>query len=968
MKQERRITYQAGITRTPSDFLCKDGELAECVGLATDHEELKPVVEPKLKFTTERSNGKVFIILYVHRQDGEARYIGYWKGSNVATSPMTWGTENDSHDGLGIVTDATNNMSPFYFNYDASKNTKVTSMGSILIISNDDKTCYYLWKADVYRTTALPLPDLTFSASLFATDKVGCNSGSADGEVFRPVDDDNYDLPAAWRNLTVNEKNQEKFNDLVTGLYAKNLKEIAEEKMFCQPFFVRAALEMLDGSYIYVTNPILLFPSVRMNTCAYIKSEEDTGDCLFVQTYASLLYLRQKTDFSGYSDIVKDVVVFASRPVNIYNTETDQPCEGITGMIYRRPESTSTWPTYADSVEWMDDSDDPTGECSYHEIAVPETKVYDDPMHFYSWYATVYQVLKQRDDEDIMNDLKSTSVFYRICSLGLKPTGGWVDARTKISDNTLPNLTALSQLKYDDYYSRSKMTASMLYAYNSRLNMAGVKRGLFEGFDFFMPLYSEETEFYNFYVKIKMGLGTEKWVMHRAPCSEKQGIYFFYPDPRATHVTIWKKVVDNRHDLASCVCDVDLTEHQMLNGAYYMKELPNSNTDETTVYVSSKGFHIDPWTDGSDDHNADEYDNNYMEPLTNYIVQSEVDNPWVFRALGYNRVGTGRIIGMAANTHALSQGQFGYAPLIVFSEEGLWAMSVDKTGLYASLDPMPREVCVNPKSITQTDDAVFFASKKGLMMIVGRDVVCVSEMLNGIPAVATSMPRLETQTISGQTSPAYDWRNEIKAGNDNRAFADIISADNCVIAYDYRDSRLLIISPSGASGTVGFAYVYNMASGSFTKILTGCTSVVNDYPDTLLQGVFTENVGGVSKTRTKVYSLYGKDLETSVEDRQTAFLLTRPMKLAGPVAVASIRELVNVGLWKKKDSQGNELSCVKTEVWQSDDLYSWYPAESRFGASAKYFRIALYIKMLPTERLSGTIIMEQERRTDNQRA
>ena len=38
-KQERRISYKAGITRTPSDFLCQDGELAECINLTTDTED-----------------------------------------------------------------------------------------------------------------------------------------------------------------------------------------------------------------------------------------------------------------------------------------------------------------------------------------------------------------------------------------------------------------------------------------------------------------------------------------------------------------------------------------------------------------------------------------------------------------------------------------------------------------------------------------------------------------------------------------------------------------------------------------------------------------------------------------------------------------------------------------------------------------------------------------------------------------
>ena len=53
MEQEHRLTYKAGITRTPSDFLCSDGELAECINLATDTEELKPMVQPVQSLNTQ---------------------------------------------------------------------------------------------------------------------------------------------------------------------------------------------------------------------------------------------------------------------------------------------------------------------------------------------------------------------------------------------------------------------------------------------------------------------------------------------------------------------------------------------------------------------------------------------------------------------------------------------------------------------------------------------------------------------------------------------------------------------------------------------------------------------------------------------------------------------------------------------------------------------------------------------------
>ena len=221
-----------------------------------------------------------------------------------------------------------------------------------------------------------------------------------------------------------------------------------------------------------------------------------------------------------------------------------------------------------------------------------------------------------------------------------------------------------------------------------------------------------------------------------------------------------------------------------------------------------------------------------------------------------------------------------------------------------------------------------------------------------------------TAAKTDSTDPLHPWNN-IDNGVDNlllehsqdisstKTFLEFIRDSGTRIAYDYVDARLLIISTSA-----NYDYVFSLADGTVSKVIlpTGSiNSVVSDYPDYLLQ------------SGAKLYTLYGKDREDQVASRQRAFLVTRPMKLAGPDAVSSLRELVNVGMWQKKDANGNELSCVKTETWLSDDLYNWYPMESRFGAAAKYFRIGLYINMLPTERLSGTIIMEQERRTDNQR-
>lgn len=137
---------------------------------------------------------------------------------------------------------------------------------------------------------------------------------------------------------------------------------------------------------------------------------------------------------------------------------------------------------------------------------------------------------------------------------------------------------------------------------------------------------------------------------------------------------------------------------------------------------------------------------------------------------------------------------------------------------------------------------------------------------------------------------------------------------------------------------------------------------VSDYPDYLVQG--TTLINGVALNC--IYSFYEKPREEEVAGRSLCFLLTRPMKLSGPVTKDSLRQLMNVGTWNKGTTQ-LPLSCVKTKLYLSDDINIWYEDVSRFGAAAKYYRIALFIKMLPSERLSGTILEAQPRRTNNMR-
>lgn len=904
--------------------------MAECINMASDHEELKvvPPLEGLFTFPAVPDHGESaqapYItritrkLLYVHKYNNQERYVIWqqteWSGGKATERDIRWGTVED-----GQYVPAQEYFPPstigdvilpgFYEDYvlfDDPGTATVTCIGKTLVFNTEDGLKYAIWRDDRYDVYD-KIPEPQFSAWMEYPPRSGFGSRHV-----QSVGPSAGIIDTSSDPISVVQDKRSAFDDLVVGLYSKNLKKVAQKKGFCQPFFVRVALKMYDNNYTLIGNPILLLPVVRHSTYFWM-----VGDDLYCDTCYSLLCCSQLTDYSDLSDIIKDVVLFVTDGVHIYDTaKTDQTIEAVTNGevadgIYKTVNG-NVWKT---------------------DVAPSRS-------------TTCYRMIARRDDSEITDDIKSQSVFYKLCEIGLHAVSE-VNTREKIDAHTLENITTQDQLEHDDYYSHCSLTSEMFYTYNSRLNLAGIRRGFFEGFDYFLPFDNENEGQYTALVRIKTDSG-DRIVKKVWNTRQKQGIWFYYPDPRAEWVTIYKKYDNGGIYGQIPVLNTKLTEHPGLNGAYYFWGMSQTFDETPPVTVLLQNYVEGQYVDTT---NAIPYDtptNVTPEYLPNKIATSEVNNPFVFLAKGYNTVGTGRIIGMATQTHPLSPGQYGYAPLIVFTDEGLWAMSVDRTGLYNNVDPMPREVCVNPRSIIQTDDSVLFVSKKGLMVIKGRDVSCVSTLMDGRGFDTQLVDCLTAETLGSDVN-SYAWAQVVgSAADDGMSFQTFLS--EALVAYDYIDRRVLLLHPS-----MPYCWSWSMLDGGFTKLILPAriTNVVGNYPDYILQDA---DVNG------RTYAFYGKTREEDVSERQRGFLLTRPLKLSGPVGVSSLRELLNVGCWDKEGG-----SAVKSQVLVSDDLHRWYVAGSRFGAAAKYFRIALFVWMLPSERLSGTIVREQERRSDNAR-
>lgn len=945
MENEHRISYKAGITRTPSDFLAPDGELAECVNLTTDHEELKPVVQPSKRF--ENPINDLHTILYVHQFNDEKRYIMLRAVPHSHDNITTYGYR--LHFGAETEPGRIMEYQTPLLSYEASEpdEYKVEAVGKTLIVANGNGLNYFIWDYDTYHDPMyrnigeIPDPDITF---YLLGDQVEPNENYWKTFV---KNQDTYGYTVLHRQDTHqvlyyesatndpagehvddgndNEKKQSVFNDIVTGLYAKNKKKIASKKGFCRPFFVRYALELQDGTYTHISNPVLMVPAITRNS--FCKQDVTHNDLILMTKYCHLYYEMDAKNLEDFGDIVKDVVLFISDGVELYDLNSDQD-------IYEYVSADEGTKVIFDGIYRTSAA----GRSLKRQKMLTNRRTRVD---LGNYLVEAMDVLMRRSSKDVLEDLRSTSVFYKLCGIGLADASG--NIASKIDTHYLENLTTKDQLPKDDYFSRTKLLPSFLYVYNTRLNLAGVKRGFFEGFDFFFAYDLDSgTATYDFYVRIKTDVGN-RWIHHQLPdCQQKFNShgYFFYPDPRADHVVITSTVAGT----TTRVLDAELTEHHGLHGAFYLNAIDGSG-QEVGVFnqIASQPTTL-----------PESFDNHDSELLANYVITSDARNPFVFPVEGYNKVGTGKILAIATTVQALSDGKAGDYPLLIFSTSGIWAMSVNKTGLYDSIWNMSREIIVNPKSVTETDEHVFFVSKKGLMVVDGRQVHCVSEAINGLAFDLADLFPLAANT---------EWNDLVGMAGNADSFQTYITHKDTFLAYDYVDSRIIIHNP-----WYQFSYVYNMADGSFSKIIlpAAMTTAVTDYPDTLMQGVAMEHNSQMDMDMpyTYLYSLYDKPREEDVQSRTLAFLVTRPMKLAGPAGVASLRQLKNVGTWRKGTEQA-PLSVVKTDIYISDDLYEWTNDLSRFGGAAKYYRLALFVKMLPTERLSGTILTTQQRRGNN---
>ena len=937
---ERKIITYKGINKLPSDISVIDGTLEESVNVICRNGEVTPIIPPYKIFALPDS----IKLLKVHKTDNETNYICV-DGDIIKFCKL---------DNSEII------FYPCEVNF-ATKGSliKYETIGNTVILSFSTYGLYYcLYRNGDYVALGSkpPLLDISFSLSSKFVSTVSDTTYV-----------DEFTMNDVKGHVTLPDGVQASVTRVGMGALNKFMQEeVRNENKFALPFLVRYAYRLYDGSTYMPSVPVLITPTIGLPAIVSADNAR-SGDKIKEINYKVHSFVCElekeisnlnsiKEALNDWSDIIESIDFFVSSP--IYNYKQSENIEGLHRIHAIIPPHQEV--TYY-SVSNLNNEQNASGDKLYrqHKITsyVPNNR-------------TNYGlVIPLTTTKDFRKNISDCSVFYKISKLKISELTASRDI-LPIEDGIIKTLEVQETL-VDEYNTHNTIIPQTSYVYNQRLNIANIKEILFNGYNSnssfqFINAKSSTSGMsdtinlrYEIYTFIEQN--GKKIVMNTSHSGSLMYIsdYLFFQNTNVKKIIIKKTLISafTFSAIAACPpggCDdaTDPTKDHNPNcggGGENPDPGPNPdpdpdpNPDPTSYpqYLIINNIKEHNYLNGSywfSDFGklawVNEYkiDTSILVPTTdniiiksNYLFQSEINNPFYFPLQLMNEVSNGDIVDIASTTKALSEGQFGQFPLYIFTSEGIWSMNTNSTGTYDFKQVVTRDVCNNPKSITQIDGAVIFVSAKGLMIIIGSEIMELSAQMKG---------------------NTYDWRTKLPLfpnvehwsnSVDNNSFLDYLH--NAQIAYDYKNNSLII-----TSSTKQYQYYYDIANKSFAKLYGDGVydNVINFYPDCLLQ------------KGNDIYSLLQTQDVNTYLPKIKGLLITRPIKFDNATTLKTIYRLNNKGDF-------HPLSKRALLLYGSRDCIKWFKLTSLRGTPFNYYRFCFQFNVKASDKLTFTACDTQER-------
>ena len=893
-----------GYTAQPSDYSCPDGDLSLSLNGIPDNGTFQPVFPPKVVLSLADGED----VVYIHKTTNFTHYIVYTASSGAIKAINAKDTTKT------------------YALPAIQKVLQVTAVGNTLVVLTEDGMHYILWKGETegYLNLGTHLPELPISFGL-------------QGEMVR-TDEFNISFDAINEGNIWDEFSDSNKTRITSQVLAKVNKFIADKSVnagkFIYPFLVRYAYRLFDGSLTMHSAPVLMICSSDLApqvAWSHIKGKGKYTDAtlrvicaVHSLDYAVILPARIE-QLKLWKDIVRSVDIFISKPIYTYDqngqcTKFSQVSDSDCYCVCKHTNQT------ADTTKYP---------IRYQKRSFSSMYAFTfDPTNF--TYSGARLIIPKRSVEDVKADIRSCSQFFLLESIKIDELKS---ERTLIpvEKDYLQSLVNREQMT-DDYDSHDTIIPKYAFAYNQRINIANIRKSLYNGYnlgamtcytDGYVAHYSDAEPTF---MDDKRSFGVFFFIKQDGRDIVVQGesfqmgydtpfLFLYYPNVNAY------KAVLVEWNYFSNVYEVTMEAHTALNGAFYFSGWDNPTKNGSVPAASS----------------ADDM----MIDVPNKIYTSAVNDPYFFPLAGINTVGTGTIVGISSAARALSQGQFGQFPLYCFSSDGIWALEVGSDGFYKARQPISRDVCTNPDSITQMDSSVVFVTDRGIMHISGSSTECLSDILDTeTPFDISSLPH---------AADIINVFNECLADNEKQGnlqfpadftlkpFRTFLAG--CRIAYDYTHQHIIVFNQD-----FNYAYVYSMRSQAWGMMvmLHKMSHTVNSYPDAMAMD---------ADHRLVNFSEYATTAE--------AFLLiTRPLKLEAPDIQKTVDTIIQRGVFPN--------GSVAQVLYGSRDMYHWQLVWSSAdhylrgfaGTPYKYYRIA---SLREGDSLYGSSIQFTPRLTDQPR-
>lgn len=891
---EKNIPFQS-LSSYPSPYDAPDGALDLSLDLIHEDGALRPVVPPK----TLRDLSP-YECLSLHRAAGEEWLILYLEsGGEVYASP------------------AQGDLAPVLVADGFSSRPDVAVLGNTLAISDGETTAYALYSADVRKYTLLgdSIPEISVSLALsrkhdnfFEYATVAVPEGTTIDSLSSILTAFNRgnrgrDTYGRIGHNTATDMLLDDVENAVYSILNKANTQAAEENTFIHPFLVRWALRLYDGSYIHQSAPVLMIPNSGLPPLMYTPSSEPP----FVKFQIKILLRRCAIlwkpsgldALASWKDIVKSIDFFVTPPVYVYDQS------GTLHAVHRTAsDSTIFSHSGAPSSSAATRAATPDGGNHRHPVTPEETPAVSFPAGNQESVTqpsgSVFKVTVF-SREHIEAGITSASAFHLIASVPLSGEDAAQDleafAPLDLNDSALSTLTSRPLLT-DDWRSHDRIRFSSSRPYNSRLALAGISSSIFQGFPVpDMAQYWQDPDAAD--VACTVWVKTVRdfrsvWISVSSLLqSGHLPRFLFYPDPNASEMRV--------------ICAdgsgwiLPLKTHDFLNGAYWFDGIAPDRTPKAASVLAPSASGDVPVLSSSD-----------TLPEPSKVFLSEVGNPFLFPVENRISVGSESVMALSSAARALSEGQFGQFPLYAFTAGGVWALEVTATGVVAARQPITRDVCINPRAITQIDSAVLFPTARGIMLLSGSRAEAISDpVADHAPFDISSLPGIGTlHALAGHDA-------------DDTCFPAVpflTFLQGCGILFDYVRQRIILFNPSHT-----YAYLYSLRSRTWGMVTSRIAYAVPSYPEAL------------------AVDLDGKLIDFSQEAQamRPVILVTRPLKIDSPRALKSIQALRVLG--------DCPASAVRTVLYASRDLSSWQRVASsatarivnRSGSPFRFFRIAL---------------------------